>query len=180
MPEPAEPSRDDVLRDIQREAEENDIRRQDMEGLKNNARGLLLTEAIARVEEKRAPFRKELSQLIAELGNDAGEEIEKLCDRYGKEALPQVKIAYARSLRAAPKRLTQQGRVELMRSLGVPEPLILDQLCHDFDKLINTRGGPRTEREVRVRAAQSLLRIPLTPPRRLPSGAGGPRPAAVP
>ena len=40
--------------------------------------------------------------------------------------------------RAAP------AKVEMMRAVGVPEPLILDQLCHEFDKLIeHPRRPPR-------------------------------------
>ena len=158
-----ETSRDEILRDIEREGEQKDARRQDLEGLKMNARSLLLNEALSKVHANRVAFHDELKQLLNELKDNAGEEIGKLCERYGKEAMPQVKSAYAKLLRTAPKRMSRQARVEMMRGVGVPEPLVLDQLCHEFDKLINTRGGPRTEDEVRVRAARALLALPVSP-----------------
>jgi hypothetical protein len=176
----AGPSRDDILRDIEREAEQRDAQREDLEGLKTRARSLMLTEALARVQASRALFRTELQQLLAELGDHAGPEIESLAVQYGKEPLPEVKNAYIRILRTAPKRMTRQARVELMRVVGVPEPLILDQICHEFDKVMNTRGGPRSEDEVRVRAARALLAIPLRPARKPSTASGEPQPSPGP
>ncbi len=171
-----EPSREEILRDIEREADQSDAKRQDLEGLKNRAKSLLMNEAISRVQAERAAFHEDLRQLLAQFGRQseaAGKEIDQLCLRYGKEPLPEVKVAYKAVLRVAPKRWPRQAQVETMRSIGVPEALILDQICHEFDKLLNTRGGPRSEDEVRVRAARALLAIPLNSPGKKPAAAAG-------
>lgn len=163
QPDARGPSKDDILRDIEREAGEKDAKRQDLEGLKKNARGLLLNESLSKADSARAPYLDELRELLTRMGNGAGEEIEKLSQRYPKDLMPQVKTAYVKQLRTAPGRRSRPELVARLRALGVPEPLILDQLCNEYHHLLNTRNGPRTEDEVRVRAARALLEIPVTP-----------------
>ena len=128
---------------------------------------MLLNEALSKVDTERAPFHEELKgNSWPGVGENAGEEIAKLSERYGKDPMPQVKRAWTKILRTAPKRWDRQAKVATMRAVGVPEPLILDQICHEFDRLMNTRNGPRSEDEVRTRAARALLAIPLPPGRR--------------
>jgi hypothetical protein len=167
-PGPEDVSRDEILRDIQREADEANARREQMEQLKPRAQALLAAEAVARIQEDRVPFRNELRQLIAERGNDAGPEIDRLCDTYGRDTPPETRAAYHRALRSTPARLTRQGMVELMRSAGLPEPVILDYLAHGLHKTLNSRGGPRDEDEVRVRAGRLLLQFPVSTAKRPP------------
>jgi len=162
-PDTPEPSRDEILRDIEREAEQKDAKRQDLEGLKKNARGLLLNEVLSKADTDRVPFRDELKELVTQMGDGAGKEIEKLSQRYDKDLIPQVKSAYIRQSRTASGRRSRPELVARLRALGVPEPLILDQICKEYHNLIMTRNGPRSEDEVRVRAARALLAIPVTP-----------------
>jgi hypothetical protein len=159
-------SKEAILDDIQREAAENEARQRDMAELKPRARAMLLDEAIRRVEADRAPFRNELGQIVASLGAGAGPQIDELCDQYGRQTLPEVKAGYQRAMRVKPRRLTLEGDVEFMRVCGLPEPVILDYIAHRMHKTLNTRGGPRNEDEVRVKAAAFLLKVPLRPARR--------------
>jgi hypothetical protein len=169
-----EVSKDEILRDIQREADEANARREQMEMLKPRAQAILAAEAVAKIQEGRIPFRNELRQLIAQFGNDAGPEIDHLCDAYGRDMPPEARAAYHRALRSTP-RLGQQGKVDLMRSAGLPEPVILDYLAHGLHMTLNTRGGPRDKDEVRVRAGKLLLQFPLaTAKRTAPKPLGAP------
>ena len=62
-----------------------------------------------------------------------------------------------------------------MRKIGLPEPVLLDFLAHKVDQTRNTRGGPRDDDEVRVRAARLLLTYPLPVP---PPAKAAPKAAA--
>jgi hypothetical protein len=168
-------SREEILRDIQREADEKGARRDEIERIKPQAGAMLFSELLAKVQEERMPFRNELRQLLAQWGDSAGRAIDELCDNYGREPLPEVRRAYSRARRTSSTRMSRQATVDLLRSIGLPEPAILDYLAHDLHKHINTRGGPRDEDEVRVRAARLLLSLPL-PTSRRPSA----EPVAVP
>ena len=156
-----EPSKDEILRDIQREADEKNAQREDLEKLKPRAQAILAAEALAKVHDDRLPFHNDLRQLLKERGNGAGPEIDQLCDQYGRDTPQEVRALYNRALRRAPARMSRQDMVAMMRSIGLPEPVILDYISHGLHKTLNTRGGPRDEDEVRVRAARFLLSIPL-------------------
>ncbi len=160
------PPTEAILRDIQREAEQKGAQQEELERLKPQAQALLAAEAVARVQEERAPFREELRQLVKDMGTNAGPEINRICDQYGRESPPGAQETYRRLLRVSSPRMTRQATVDLMRACGIPEPLILDHLAHQFHKLLNTRGGPRDTHEVRVFAARALLAIPLPPTRK--------------
>jgi hypothetical protein len=171
-------SREDILRDIRREADEEDARRDELERLKPRAQALLMAEAVARTNDSRIPFRNELRQLLLDLGDNAGGEIDRLCDTYGRDLPPEVRAAYYRTLRRAPSRMSRQASIDLMRSAGLPEPVILDYLAHGLHKTINTRGGPRDADQVRVLAARALLSVPVSNGRKpAPKGTGSPAPS---
>lgn len=155
-------SKEEILRDIAREAAEKEAQRQDLEELKPRARGLLLGEALEQVHAARIPFRNDLREVLRTLGKEAGPEIERLCNQYGREPLMEVLNAYYRRKRSMPPRTSRSAEVEMMRAVGLPEPVILDYLSHALDKTINTPGGPRDQHEVRVRAARLLLTFPVT------------------
>jgi hypothetical protein len=167
-----EVTKDEILMDIQREADQKNAHRQDLEDLKPRARALVIAEEIAKVQSDRIAFRNELKLLMKSLGPNAGPEIDRLCEQYGREMLAEVRAAYFRALRIAPTRMKSHERVELLRTLGIPEPVILDYLCNGLHKTMNTRGGPRDENEVRVLGARALINLQV-------KAAAKPAPAAA-
>ncbi|MFO0910904.1 MAG: hypothetical protein U0794_21615 [Isosphaeraceae bacterium] len=152
-----------ILDDIQREAAAIQNQRKDLEELKPRAQAMLAAEAITRIQADRTSFRDELRETLKVVGPDLGQRIDLVISRHGREAPPQVMAAYYRALRMAPKRMTRQGEIDLMRLAGLPEPMIFDFLANKLHRTLNTRGGPRDENEVRVRAARLLLSYPLAP-----------------
>jgi hypothetical protein len=164
VPPDPEPSKEAILQDIQREAADREQQRQNMEELKPKARRLLFEETVARINATRKPFRDELREALKSFGPNAGSEIEVISSRYGREMPPEIKTAYNRTLNIAVRRLTRQEEVNFMRACGLPETVILDYLAHKLHRTLNTRGGPRDENEVRVRAAQLLLSLPVVTP----------------
>ena len=153
-------SKDDILDDIQRESDQKDANQLNMQDLKPRAQAMLLAEAVGRVQSSRSSFHTDLKKAIEEFGPNAGQEIERIAQKYGREMPPEVKTITRRADRTMPTRITLTGRIEFYRKVGVPEPAILDLISHRIHKEINTRGGPRDEHEVRVRAAQLLLSLP--------------------
>ncbi len=133
-------------------------------------------------------FRQELREILRVHGNNAGDEIDRLSRRYGYEAGSD---AYARADRIwrFSRGVSQQAKFQKIRSLDLPESVILDFLSDDLHGKVKARGGPRNEKEVRIRAAKQLLAYELppyseTPPAALPAGraSGSPRarPSAAP
>ena len=156
-----EVTREEVLTDIQREAEQTKEEQRQLEEFKPRARALIVLEAVGRVNANRSPFRAELKQVLRAFGPKAGPEIDRVCTEFGRAMMPETQLVFQRALRTAPKRLSRADEVNLMRACALPEPVILDYLAHKLHKLINTRGGPRDENDVRIKAAQLLLATPL-------------------
>lgn len=182
-PEPppvAEPSKEEILRDIQREADEKAAQRHNLADLKPRARRLLQAEAVAKIQADRVPFRNDLRQILKQRGDDSGPEIDRLCTQYGRTMLPEVRKAYNRALAFGPTRANRQWMVETMRAVGIPEPVILDYLANKLDKSINTRGGPRDQDGVRILAAKTLLGIPVVPSRKTATSPAVPGASARP
>lgn len=169
IPEPAQPSKDDILQDIEREAREKAVIKDDMEDQKQHARVEIFEEALARVHADRTAFREDVRKALDGLGNEAAPEIERLCLKHGREPLPEVVRAYHGLLRMAPPRRTLTVEIELMRMAGYPEPLILDKITENLVKTtMGTREGPRDRNEARVLAARKLLRLPIKKTLKLP------------
>lgn len=158
-----EMGRDDILGDIQREAANKEAQIKDLQDLKPRAQAMIFAEALNRVNASRVAFRSEIKKTLKSEGDDVGREIERLCQQYGREPLPEVKKYYLRSLRSFPPRTSTAAQIEFLRRCGMPEPALLDFLAHKEHRKINTRGGPRDENEVRARAAKLLLSFPVTP-----------------
>lgn len=155
------PSQDDVLRDIRREADEAQAHMAELERFKgNDVNGGNGSAAAGNVEADRKAFREELKDLLNQFGNNAGPEIERLCARFGRDISGAAKSAYAQALRSTSMRLSRDDRVQLMRSTGLPETVILDHIAHGVHKTVRTRGGPKNVNEVWVFAARILLAIP--------------------
>jgi hypothetical protein len=109
--------------------------------------------------EDRVKFRNELREVLRVHGNKAGDEIDRLARRYGYEA---SSTAYDKALQIWKfGRMSQQAKVRLIRSLDLPESVILDFLSDNQHGRVRTRAGPRNENEVRVRAARQLLAYEL-------------------
>jgi hypothetical protein len=134
--------------------------------------------------EERVKFRQELREILRVHGNDAGDEIDRLSRRFGYEATSEV---YARADRIwrFGKGMTQLEKVKMIRSLDLPESVILDFLSDNQAVKLKTRGGPRNQKEVRIRAARQYLALELPPlsesPVLVPSGgpmSNVPRPKA--
>lgn len=155
------PSRDDILRDIEREARDKEGQRKENETLKAEAHSLLLAESLDKARSERATFHQELRKILKEMGKSAGTEIEKLCQKFGRDMRPEVQYAYNRFQRTTTGHVNRQTTVETLRGIGIPEPVVLDYVASKVHNTMNTRGGPRDENEVRVRAAQFLLSYPL-------------------
>ena len=158
-------SKDEILRDIKREADERDAQREDMERIKPRAQAILAAEArtaaVARIGEERIPFRNELRQVLKEGGNEAGPEIDRLCDQFERDTRPELRSAYLKTIFRISSRMPRELKVEKMRAFAIPEPMILDAIANEFHRTMNSRGGPRDENEVRVRAARELLKYPV-------------------
>jgi hypothetical protein len=147
-----------------REVAEREADQEAMALLKPEARRLEEIERPRRQFEERLAFRKDLYAILKAGGSGAGRRIEELCDQYGCELAPDHQRAVTAGLRRSRARPTRHDRVSLLRSYGVPEPAILEDLARSLDRrLRNARGGLRDPDDVRLRAARELLAIPLTP-----------------
>jgi hypothetical protein len=167
-------SKEDILRDIQREADQVQADRNDREQLKPQAKARMLNENKVRIESTRLQFRKDLREVLKTYGNKAGPEIDRLCDQYGREVPEEIQERYVRAKRSFPPNLTRRAEIDRMRALGLPEPVLFDFLAHKIDKTMNSPKGPRNQFEVMVRAAQQLLSYPLpSSPRANPGPATG-------
>jgi len=111
--------------------------------------------------EERQKFRDELRDVLGS-GRRAGPAIDQLCLRYGYESDPET---FARASRAwAASARSWDAKIRVVRSLELPEPMILNFLSDDLHGRLRARNGPRDRNEVRVRAAQMLLNCELPPP----------------
>jgi hypothetical protein len=152
-----------ILQDINKEAEQKQQEIQQNEQLKPMAQMAILADALKKVEESRVPFRKELERVLREHGAQASPEIDRLCDQFGSDTLPEVSTAYLRAQRRMSGKLSLRQTVEAMRMYGVPEPALIAIIARDLNKWMGSRGGPRDPEGVKVAAAKRLLTFPVTP-----------------
>jgi hypothetical protein len=167
--DPPLPDRSELMAEIEREAESRKAELQKQQELKEHAREVVDAESLRRLEEDRVAFRRELAEILRAGGKEAGQKIDDLCNRYGRNYDPVTRARVTYLLRHTPGRVSRETRVRQFRSYGVPEPGILDYLANELHHLINTRNGPRHPDDVRVSAARQLLRIKLTQDLRAPS-----------
>ncbi|MGE3820230.1 MAG: hypothetical protein AB7I30_12490 [Isosphaeraceae bacterium] len=152
-----EASREEILADIKREANANQAEQAELAEMKPKAQQMLLAEALDQVHAARSPFRKELKDVLEHFKGQAGPEIERLCQQFGRTAPKEAEELFHRGRRMLSVRLSRRDEVEFMRSCGLPETVILDFLSHKIHQTMNTRGGPRDANEVRIWAAKLLL-----------------------
>ena len=164
------PTREELLDDIRAEAAEKRAKRKQLNNIKDRARGEMEAEALARTEEDRVLFRRELREILKSGSKKAGQEIDDLCDKYGRNYDPELRARVTHVLTRTNGRMSRDAKVRLLRVYGVPEPGILDFLANDLHRMINSRNGPRDSNEVRISAANQLLTIKLG---KDPGAAGG-------
>jgi hypothetical protein len=161
-------SRQELLDSLRAEAAARKAQLDQLRDLKAQARASLSVESQMRMEDARVSFRRELTQIVKSKSSTAGQEIDALCDRYGRDYDDALRDQIGRQLARLNGRSGVQGKVQLLRRCGVPEPGILDYLAHELDRhYLHSRGGPSSHDDVRLMAARQLLLI------RLPKDATG-------
>lgn len=156
------PTQEEMMERIRQEAELKAIQRAEMERRQAEDLGRLKEESVQRLEEERSQFRRQLRTILKGDPSDAGAAIEALCEQFGRNYNPGVKERANAILAHNKGRLTSDAEVRILRSLGVPEPAVLDFLCNRLNRSLRSRNGPHDPDEARVVAARQLLRIPTT------------------
>ncbi|WP_435005991.1 hypothetical protein P12x_003693 [Tundrisphaera lichenicola] len=121
-----------------------------------------VAEVKRKAEADRGRFHAELRAICRKSRERAGPEIDALCKKYGMEVDPALLSEATRLLKGPAAGATRAVRINLLRSLGFSEPVILHDLIDIQGRFESraTRGGPRTPEEVMVRAAILLLGYP--------------------
>ncbi|MDB5349727.1 MAG: hypothetical protein JWN86_974 [Planctomycetota bacterium] len=159
-----------VWDDIRQEAARTQVQTVAMEAVKaregaevERLAPLVEQERLAQVrnesEADRISFLKDLRKAVGAPAGRAGQAIKDLCDRHGVWLGPEPKHSTADRISG----LTFSGRrehVESMRSKGVTEAMILDDLVRVETRNRVARSGPKTEEEILIRAARNLLAVP--------------------
>jgi len=178
-PKPS-PTRDEMMRALEAEAEANRAARVEQNLKKDEARALVEVEAQLRVGAERELFHDGLRRIIAGGGPtyDVGQQIDELCDQFGRTYGNDLKSQVLGALSRFHGRISRDDEINMLRSLGVPEAGILDYLANRLElSSLNARNGPHTKAGVCVLAAKQLLHA------KLPTGAarvGVPTPAPAP
>jgi len=173
-------TKEQIMEGIQVEADQKKADQEDFKREMAQAKSREYHETFRKLQSDRPLFHNDLRRLLQELGDGAGVEINALCDRYGRTTLPEVHKVVVLALNRSAARLKREAKIELMRSLGVPEPVILDYLAKEQHHNMNRRGGPRDSNEVRASAARILLAYPPSRPQASPPKAKSARTPAAP
>ena len=154
LPAPAPlPSREESLRQFEEEAAKKQAEILTAELNRERDRH-------ARRYEERVKFREELREILRTRGKEAAPDIDSLAKRYGFDVDPVKKKQAEKAWRVSRKSLP--FKVRMIRSLDLPESLILDFLSDDLYVRLRTRNGPHNESELRIIAAKQLLGFELT------------------
>jgi hypothetical protein len=156
------PTPEEMQRALEAEVEARRAERDEQVRMKAQARAQVEAEAQNRVESERSLFREELKRIVSAGGPTAGQEIDELCDKYGRTYGGELKAQVLGVISRHHGKVTRDVEVRLLRSLGVPEPGILDYLAQMLHRTtMNRRNGAHDSDGVRVLAAKLLLRMPL-------------------
>ena len=137
-------------------------------------------DALKRLDEERVRFHADLKAICLKFREDSGPEILALSKKYNLKIDPQAEEKAAELLGKNGKFVgaDRRTRIVLLRSLGYPEPIILDDIYTSFEKSkIKERDGPRSPAEAYYYSALFLLRNPPAASSRSISSTG-PAPAA--
>ena len=124
-------------------------------------------ESIKKAEADRLRFHSELAAICKKFREDAGPEILELYKRFDTSVEPTSKKRAALLLGASGPMAgaDRATRIDLLRSLGYPEPVILDDLYNSYEvRKLNERGGPSTKSEALYMSALFLIRHPPAKP----------------
>ncbi len=163
-PEPLPEPPAQGLEDFAREAERLRLQELRMEALRAEVERDERVAALRRAKTARADFHADLRAILAAGPTGAAESIEALCDRHGRGTADEVERALARARANRAGRLARRDRIAMLRRLGLPEAMILDDLAHDQARLIGSRTGPADRPDALVRAARLLLSNPPQAP----------------
>lgn len=156
--EPPVPTRDEMIQALQDEAIAKAAQRDELLKRKEEARARVEAEAQQRIEDERTAFRRALHEIVSAGGPEAGQRIDALCNQFGRNYGDEIRDRVTAYLSRVHGRITIDDEIRLLRTLGVPEPGILDFLANGVKYSLNSRNGPRNPNEVRVMAARRLLR----------------------
>jgi hypothetical protein len=157
------PEKAELMDEIAREAARKQEEQGRMHELKDRAQAEIQAESERRVEDERVAFRRELKEIVKAGGKQAGQQIDALCNRYGRNYDPALRARVRYILSHTNGRVSKEARVRQLRGCGVPEAGILDYLANDLHRYINSRKGLRDPNDVRVSAARQLLGFRLDP-----------------
>jgi hypothetical protein len=124
-------------------------------------------EILQRVEEERLRFHAELKVVCQNFREDSGPAIKKMWDDFDIKTDPKAMKTASELLGTKGKfaGADRRTRIELLRSLGYPEPVILDDLYATYEKRkVGERDGPRHLSEAYYFSALILLRNPPRSP----------------
>jgi hypothetical protein len=121
-----------------------------------------IQQAIAQAETERFAFHAEVVAILDTQGPHAAVKLMDLLERYDSTTAPEVAdaVRIVMERRSAPS--LSAKKIRLYRSLGMPEPAILDDLMRAEWRRIPARNGPRNAAEALVRAARKLRAVPLS------------------
>jgi hypothetical protein len=125
-----------------------------------------------KVDEERVRFHAELKVICRKFREDSAAPIYEMRESYSLKVDPatEKQAAYLLGRNGKYAGADRRTRIELLRTLGYPEPVILDNLFVTYEKQqIGERDGPRDLEEAFYRSALFLLRNPprlASPPAR--------------
>jgi hypothetical protein len=146
------PSREESVRQIREEAAKKQAELNQLGATKQ-------AEYRAFRQSERVKFRDELRDVLDTHGNLAGPEIDLVAKRYSYDVDRQKFLRAHNSWKSS--RSSIESKIRFTRSLGLPEPAILNLLSDELVFQIGTREGPRNRNDVRIRAARMLLKSEL-------------------
>jgi hypothetical protein len=131
------------------------------------------------VDAERNIFHAELRAICKKYSKKSGPWISELCTQFHADVDPTTKKKAAKMLNLAGAGGDWSRRVQVLRSLGLPEAVILYDI-NDFvaKKTIGEVGGPRDMNEALYRSALILLSHPPTRPTARPAASPSPAPAS--
>jgi hypothetical protein len=130
---------------------------------RNRRRALRLQriqQAIAEAETERLAFHAAVVAILDTHGSRAGAKLMDLLEQYDSTTAPEVADAWRIVSEQRSTSSLSAKKIHLYRSLGMPEPAILDDLMRSECKRIPARNGPRNAADAMVRAAKKLRAMP--------------------
>lgn len=160
------PSREQVLADIQREAQAKQAERAELEEFKDQIPDIARQAAAAEIQAQRESFVADLRNLIREKKGKAGVEIGQLHLRYNETVDPKLELQLRRLIKRFSGRTSLRTKIKALRALGLPEPRILEIAVAYVHRREHSSRCDRFEPEMYVLAARELIAAELPSPAR--------------